>query len=215
MSALRFGIELLGLIILLWLIGSRIVRRFYHFPAPFFVGYFLDSPIRTILQKPAAIADRLMLEPRFSVMDLGCGPGTFTFKIARRLYAKGVVCAVDIQPKMIRTLKKRIEKKRITNIEPIVASALDLPLRVQSLDRVAMVTVLAEIPNRIGALEEIRRVLKPHGILSISEFLPDPDYPLRRTVKKWCIHAGFQVRASYGTFFTYTINFEKVTLKKA
>ncbi|MFQ5821353.1 MAG: class I SAM-dependent methyltransferase [Candidatus Heimdallarchaeota archaeon] len=215
MSSLSFGFEFLGIIILIVFIGFWIGWRFLHFPTPHFVRYILDNRIRIKLQKPTSIADRLMLEPNFTVMDLGCGPGTFTFEIANRLSADSTVLAVDIQPKMVRVVKTKVSQKRLANITPIIASASELPIRAQSLDRVAMVTVLAEISNRIGALNELRRVLKQDGILSISEFLPDPDYPLRRTVKKWCGRAGFQTHASFGTFFTYTLNFEKAILNNS
>jgi ubiquinone/menaquinone biosynthesis C-methylase UbiE len=54
------------------------------------------------------------------------------------------------------------------------------------------VTVLPEIPDRRRALAELRRVLKPGGVLSITEEFVDPDYPLR-----------------HGNWWIYTLNFQK------
>jgi len=34
-------------------------------------------------------------------------------------------------------------------------------------------------------------VLKPGGILAVTEFFPDPDYPLKSTTIKQCEKAGF------------------------
>jgi len=66
------------------------------------------------------------------------------------------------------------------------SGAYDLPFVEGSLDLVCMVNVLPEIPDRGKALREVRRVLTPGGILAITEFLPDPDYPLPSTTIKLC-----------------------------
>jgi len=76
-------------------------------------------------------------------------------------------------------------------------------------DRVYMVTVLPEIPDRSRALREVRRVLKSGGILAVTEFLPDPDYPLRSTTIRICQNEGFVVDASSGNLWNYTVRFKK------
>ncbi len=58
-------------------------------------------------------------------------------------------------------------------------------------------------------LREIHRILKPNGLVSISELAPDPDYPRRKTVKRWMADAGFVVQSEYGNWFVYQINFIK------
>ncbi len=70
-----------------------------------------------------------------------------------------------------------------------------------------MVTVLAEIPDRPRALVELRRVLKPGGILSVSELITDPYYLRRPTVIRWCEAAGFRLVASQGGILWYTVSF--------
>jgi len=54
-----------------------------------------------------------------------------------------------------------------------------LPFDDNSFDVVYTVTVLQELPDKNRALKEMKRVLKPGGILAVTEFLPDPDYPLK------------------------------------
>lgn len=89
------------------------------------------------------------------------------------------------------------------------ASAYELPFEDSTLDLVCMVSVLQEIPNRHKALLESRRVLKPGGILAITELFPDPDYPLKRTTVRLVLSAGFTKDAVEGSFFNYTARFVK------
>jgi ubiquinone/menaquinone biosynthesis C-methylase UbiE len=44
------------------------------------------------------------------------------------------------------------------------------------------ITCLPEIADPIAALKEWKRVLKPNGIISLSEVFGDPDYPGRKTM---------------------------------
>ena len=72
-----------------------------------------------------------------------------------------------------------------------------------------MITVLGEIPNKHRALAEIGRVLKEDGSLAIGEFLPDPDFPLKRTVIQWCEESGFHLRAEHGNLIHYLLLFSR------
>jgi len=195
-----------------FLIVVRIVRRYWKFPAPSFIGCFLESGLRKMMQPPSKIIERSGIKNGMTVMELGCGPGTYTIDAARTIGEKGKLYAVDIQQAMISRLEKSMknpENRDVNNIEPKVASAYELPFSDKSLDLVYMITVLQEIPDKQRALEEIRRVLKDNGILVVSEFLPDPDYPLRRTTKKLCEKAGFKLKESKGNLFNYTMQFIK------
>lgn len=73
-----------------------------------------------------------------------------------------------------------------------------------------MVTVLQEIPDIARALRGIKRVLKAGGILTVTEFLLDPDYPGRSTTIKLCQRAGFVLDNSLGNLWTYTARFKKL-----
>ncbi|WP_455276389.1 class I SAM-dependent methyltransferase [[Eubacterium] cellulosolvens] len=181
-------IPLYGLLLLVgFFIAVRVIRRFWKFPAPSYVGHFLDSGFRKFMQPPAKIIERSGIKKNMIVMDLGCGQGTYTIDVARTIGKKGKVYAVDIQQAMINKLEKKLGKteyKDIQNIILKVADAYELPLPENSLDLVYIVAVLQEIPDEKRALKEIYRVLKYDGILAVSEFFPDPDFPLRRTTKK-------------------------------
>ena len=211
MTALKVILIVLGAV-LLYQVLIRIIRKLYHFPAPAFIGRFLDSNHRRRLQPPGKIIERSGIKQGMTVLDLGCGSGAFIPFVARVVGEWGKVYAVDIQPAMLQQLKHKLAKagnQDIKNIEPKQASAYDLPFEDGSIDLVYMVTVLQEIPDRSRALREISRVLKPGGILAVTEFLPDPDYPWRSTVIKICQREGFILDASLGNLWNYTVRFRK------
>jgi ubiquinone/menaquinone biosynthesis C-methylase UbiE len=200
----------------LWLTLARILRKILHFPAPAFLGHFLDSDLRRKIQPPAQIIQRSGIKPGQRVLEIGCGSGAYTTFIARAVGQDGVVEALDIQPAMLAQLKKKLtlpENEDLKNINLHEASAYELPFEDQSLDLTYIITVLAEIPDQGRALAEIYRVLRPGGILAVSEFFPDPDYPLRVTTAKRGKKAGFEVEGIYGNLWTYTVRFRKKTSK--
>ena len=211
MTAVKVILIILGAI-LLYQVLIRIVRKTYHFPAPAFIGKFLDSDLRRRGQPPDKLIERSGIKPGMAVMDLGCGSGAFTTFVARAVGEQGKVYAVDIQPEMLRQLEHKLarpENRDITNIEPRQASAYQLPFEDGALDLAYLVTVLQEIPDRGRALREIMRVLKPGGTLAVTELLPDPDYPLRSTTIKICQRQGFILDDSTGNLWNYTVRFRK------
>jgi ubiquinone/menaquinone biosynthesis C-methylase UbiE len=117
------------------------------------------------------------------VLDMGCGPGRLTLPAARRVGAQGAVVAVDIQPAML----ERLERGRF--------------------DRAFLVTVLGEIHDRPAALAEIHAALKPGGLLSVSELIPDPHYQSRGRVERLAREAGFKPDRVFGTWLAFTANF--------
>jgi SAM-dependent methyltransferase len=121
----------------------------------------------------------------------------------------GTLVAVDIQPQMIAAVEKKAREAGVVNVETRVASAYDLPLEDESVDRAFLVTVLPEIPDRYQALVEVIRVLKPGGVLSITEEFLDPDYPIARTTIRLAREAGFRLVERHGNWLVYTLNFQK------
>ena len=105
------------------------------------------------------------------VLDLGCGEGRHVISA----YVLGEVHAlgVDLSRKDLATAQARFaefeeagnDQKQLDLTE---ASALALPFPDASFDKVICSEVLEHIPDYRAALREIRRVLKPAGLLCIS-----------------------------------------------
>jgi SAM-dependent methyltransferase len=197
-----------GGLLFFWLVMLRIVAKLHGGePCPFALVWIVDNPFRR--RYMAKVLDRIGIQPGERVLELGPGPGTFSVEAARQTEPGGTLVAVDIQPQMIAAVEKKVWEAGVTNVEAHVASAYDLPLQDGSVDRAFLVTVLPEIPDRHRALLELHRVLKPGGVLSISEEFLDPDYPLVRTVIRWAGEAGFELVERHGNWFVYTLNFRK------
>ena len=196
----------------------RIIDKRHRSPAPAFVGRLLDSSIRRWVQPPDKIIERSGIEQGMTVLDLGCGSGAFTTLLARVVGKQGKVYAVDIQPGMLRQLERKLAKAEnldIRNVELKQASAYELPFEDDSLDLVYMVAALQEMFDRGRALREARRILKPGGILAVTEFVPDTDYPLRSTTIKLCQNEGFILDSNLGNLWNYTVRFKKLASELA
>lgn len=151
------------------------------------------------------------LEPGMVVVEIGPGKGSYTKAMAERVLPDGKIYAVDIQESVVDRLKRRIEKEGITNIIPMIDNAHDFSFADESVDRIVAIACLPEIPNPVNVLGECLRILKPDGLISLCELAPDPDYPRRKTVKRWAAEAGLELKHEYGNWFSYQLNFGKAT----
>lgn len=200
-------ILLLPVILVAWHTLMRIIRRFYKFPIPQFLANLIDNPLRRRIQPPDATAIRHGIEPGMTVLDVGPGNGRYSIAAARRIGPAGCLHAIDIEPKMIERVQARAAAEGVTNIQPRVASAYELPYPAAFFDAIYMITVTGEIPDPVRAMREFRRVLKPSGTLAVSEILVDPDYPRSSTVTRWAAAAGLHPVKQIGSFFYYTLVF--------
>ena len=117
------------------------------------------------------------------VLDLASGTGDVALAVSRnRPGARVVGC--DIALEMLRIGRK---KCRRTMVRFCGGDATRLPFPAASFDCVTMAFGLRNIPDRVGCLAEIRRVLRPGGRLLVLEFsLP------RSRVIRWLYLAYFR-----------------------
>ena len=81
---------------------------------PWWIGYLLVNPLRRWLQDPEKILSPHIAEG-MTVLDIGPGIGFFTIPAARMVGESGKVIAVDIQEKMLTSLRKRAEKAGVAS----------------------------------------------------------------------------------------------------
>lgn len=207
--ALGIAAALLG--VLAVSIGWRIISRRTHAPCPAWLAWSLELPGGMKWAGGISVLDRLAIAPGMRVADVGCGPGRLTIPMAERVGPRGEVVALDIQEAMLAKLQRRIEEKGLRNIKLIHAGAGDGMLPSDTFDRAVLVTVLGEIPDREKALREIYKSLKPGGILSVTESLPDPHFQRRSVVRSLAERVGFACGETFGGRFAFTMHLHKRT----
>jgi len=176
-------------------------------PIPVSQAGTLLHPLRGWLQPVRPILDKFGLERGATVLELGPGPGYFSVEAARIVGPGGRIICLDIQPGMLQMLAGRLEEASVTNAQPLAGDATRLPLADGSVDAAYLVTVLGEIPDRVQALRELQRVLKPGGVLSFSESLTDPDYVFQASLRDLCRAMGFRELSCSGERLGYTMTF--------
>jgi malonyl-CoA O-methyltransferase len=118
----------------------------------------------------------LLRAPPSAVLDLGAGTGLAALQIKRR-FPRAVVTAADIAPPMLEVARKRSRFWR--PIRCVQADARALPFDAASFDLVFSNLMLQWLVPPDIALAEMRRVLKPGGLLLLSSFGPETLRELR------------------------------------
>jgi SAM-dependent methyltransferase len=122
----------------------------------------------------------LELKPGQTICDLGCGNGFYTLELARRVGPTGLVYAVDIQPEMLRMLAEAAGREGLTNIRPVLGTAIDPRLPAAAVDLCLCVDVYHEFSHPEPMLSRIRESLAPGGRLALVEFRgEDPAVPIK------------------------------------
>jgi malonyl-CoA O-methyltransferase len=118
----------------------------------------------------------LLRRPPLAVLDLGAGTGQGA-EFLKRHFRRATVTAADIAPPMLREARRRSRFwRRITCVE---ADARQLPFEPARFDLVFTNLMLQWVQPLDAALSEIRRVLRPGGLLLASSFGPETLQELR------------------------------------
>lgn len=105
------------------------------------------------------------LNPGWRVLDAGCGPGTITLGLTRRA-APGVVTGIDIEDSQFGKAREQGQREGL-NVEFRKASIYQLPFEDACFDAVFSHALLEHLTDPAAALTELRRVLKPKGLIGV------------------------------------------------
>jgi len=142
-----------------------------HRVCPWWLGYFLASPLRRLMLDPKEVVQPFVQEG-MTVLEPGPGMGFFTVELARLVGAAGRVIVVDIQAKMLAGLKRRVAKAGLLNrVEPRLVSdgslgVTDLKGRVEFTLAFA---VVHELPDAGRFFAEVAQASKPGASLLLVE----------------------------------------------
>jgi ubiquinone/menaquinone biosynthesis C-methylase UbiE len=190
-------------------VGLGYAVRRHPSPCPSSLIVLLENRWMEKRAGSTTLLDRAGVGPGMRILDVGCGPGRLSLPAAVRVGLEGEVVALDIQPSMLQVLEARMAERGVTNVRTVLAGAGDGKVERGAFDRVLLVTVLGEIPDGPRALREAFDALKPGGLLSVTEVLPDPHYQSRATVRRLAEQAGLEFVESFGNVLAFTLNFVK------
>jgi SAM-dependent methyltransferase len=103
------------------------------------------------------------------VAEIGCGIGVVTSWIAARVTPGGSVVAVDASESQLEIARLEASSAGVTNVTFLVTDAAHTGLPRASFDLVCSRFLLAHLPHRIEALQEMLALLKPGGAIVCEE----------------------------------------------
>jgi demethylmenaquinone methyltransferase / 2-methoxy-6-polyprenyl-1,4-benzoquinol methylase len=114
----------------------------------------------------------LSLPPHAIILDLAAGTLDVSLEILRQQPDSQVVAA-DFSLAMLLKGKEKLEGKINSGpIRPVAADAYALPFSEAQFDAMTIAFGIRNLPDRVAALQEMHRVLKPGGMVAILEFIP-------------------------------------------
>jgi ubiquinone/menaquinone biosynthesis C-methylase UbiE len=130
---------------------------------PWWIGYLLACPLRSFFENPQDILGDYV-KPGMTILDLGCAMGFFSLWMAGKVGQKGKIIAVDVQGKMIKSLKRRAARRGFSaRIDARICStkSLEIDDLAERVDFAIAFHVAHEITDVRGLMTEIYAALRP------------------------------------------------------
>ena len=114
-------------------------------------------------QKHSTIVEFLENKHFPVLVDIGCGTGTFLEK-AHKAYDHAI--GIDLSNKMLQTAKRR----KIRNIDYVLASSSSLPLKNNSADCIVSISTVKAESNLPLTIGEFERISRQDSLIAVSVF---------------------------------------------
>lgn len=171
----------------------------------------LDNGLRRLIHPGKKIAGPYV-EAGDTVLDLGCGPGSFTDTLAELAGEEGRIIAVDLQQPMLKAMEDKLKKK---NLQKRVVShlcqsdSLQLEEYKDSADFALAFWMAHETPDIKVFLSEVYDALKQGGSLLCVE----PKFHVDRELFEEMIligeEIGYRAQSVKGILFSRSVLFTK------
>ena len=142
----------------------------------------LSYKIRDFYRPRSRILEDIGIKTCSQVLDYGCGPGSYIMPVIKLIGNIGALYALDVNPLAIKSVQGLVSKKGISNVQ-VILSDCDTGLAPASIDVVLLYDILHDLENRAEVLTELHRVLKPEGILSVSDHHLKEEEIISRIIK--------------------------------
>ena len=108
------------------------------------------------------------LDPTMSILDVGCGPGSITVGLARRV-PEGSVVGIDVVEQVLEDARELAAASDAPNVSFEAGDVYALAYEDSSFDVAYAHQVLQHLTDPARALRELRRVVKPGGLVAVRE----------------------------------------------
>jgi len=103
-----------------------------------------------------------------TVLDFGCGSGTYTIPAAKLVGKDGRVYALDVSRRALDGVEEKAGREGLKNIVRINASGgEEIGLGEETVDLLLLIDVLQELEDRETLFDEACRILKPGGAVVV------------------------------------------------
>ena len=125
---------------------------------------------RVVAEFTKQILDLAAPQPGESVLDIGCGGGTTTLELAKRVGPTGRVLGADISENSIAQVQRRIAGAGLKQAEATVADVAAHPFPANGFDLVFSRFGVMFFADPTAAFANVRCAVKPGGRLSLAVF---------------------------------------------
>ena len=142
-----------------------------HRVCPWWLGYVLASPLRGLLENPNQLVKPHVREG-MTVLEPGPGMGFFTLPLARLVGATGRVVAVEVQPRMLAGLKKRLAKAGLlerVDARLVPPESMQISDLAGAVDCAVALAMVHEMPSARRFFKETAAALKEGGRILVVE----------------------------------------------
>lgn len=133
----------------------------------------MNPPLLGRFVVPEVVASHFHFEPGSAVADFGAGGGFYLKSLSAQVGEKGKVFACEIQKSLVEKLADLIRVQGLANVTPVwcdLEADQGIKIRDRALDGAILVNTLFQLEDRATALTEMRRTLKPGGVLHLIDW---------------------------------------------
>jgi ubiquinone/menaquinone biosynthesis C-methylase UbiE len=148
-----------------WTISGREMDRMPRF-AFRVMKLFFD--IRDSFVTVSSLLDEFGIQPGQTVVDYGCGPGSYVKHASQLVGPKGQVFALDIHELAVDAVRKRAAREGLENLTAVLTKQNNTsPLDDETADVVYALDMFHMVSDPTGFLRELNRISKKSGFLYI------------------------------------------------
>ncbi|MCA9061506.1 MAG: class I SAM-dependent methyltransferase [Planctomycetaceae bacterium] len=125
---------------------------------------------REVYAGRADVVKALHLSPGMRIADVGSGTGLYLSSFSAAVGSEGRVFAVDISPRLIEHIQKRVATEKMENVAVVRSNEKSITLPEDSTDRIFICDTYHHFEFYVDMLASIRQSLSPDGELVIIDF---------------------------------------------